>query len=339
MKINGWQYTAAICLVLLATTPALTQITVIGGTTGVPKDTVGYQKWMLFRDRLGSLSDGEMEVTPMVTGELGSEEVILNGLRRGRIHIINISGLVAGTLVPEIALLQAPFLFDSEAEADYVYDHVLFDIYHDLLAEHGLKFLSWDEVGVHHVYGKSPLIKPNDLKNKRFRVPSGLAARLFAEALGADIIPLSFSENIIGLQTGLVDAGANAVILYASTGIAEEAPHITLTGHITAVNFVLTADRWLNSLSPKHQHAVDTSWLPINQAREMSRREAQDFLGEAVTRGFNIHTLTARQREVWRQASAPVTQQLIDSIGGRAAAIYQAIRGGKSEFQRAHSIE
>ena len=94
----------------------------------------------MFRDRVGDMSNGEITVTPMVAGELGSEETIFSGLRRGRVQIANLSGLVVGTLVPEVALLQAPYLFDTEAQADYIYDTVLFDIFSDLLAEYGLTF-------------------------------------------------------------------------------------------------------------------------------------------------------------------------------------------------------
>ena len=48
-------------------------INFIGGTTGIPEGTAGYEKWMMYRDRIAELSKGEISVTPMVTGELGSE--------------------------------------------------------------------------------------------------------------------------------------------------------------------------------------------------------------------------------------------------------------------------
>lgn len=308
-------------------------VPIVGGTTGVPEGTAGFEKWMMFRDHVNEKSDGALELTPMVSGELGSEETILSSLRRGRIQVANLSGLVVGSIVPEAALLQAPFLFDSTEQADHIFDTVLFDIYSDLLAQHRLTLMSWDEVGVHHVYGKTPILTPADLESARFRVSSGLAARLFAEAIASDIIPLAFTENIIGLQTGLVDAGANAVILYASTGISEEAPHLSLTSHMNAVNFVIADSKWLGRLPADQRDIIQKGWLPIDQARTMSRAEEQKFLDQADQIGFIIHTLTPAQRESWIQASAPVTGQIIEGIGGRASEIYEAIQGAKRAFK------
>ncbi len=311
---------------------AIKPMLIVGGTTGVPEGTAGYEKWMMFRDRVADHSNGALELTPMVSGELGSEETILSSLRRGRVQVANLSGLVIGSIVPEVALLQTPFLFDSTEQADHIFDTVLFDIYSDLLAQNRLTLMSWDEVGVHHVYGKKPILTPRDLQGVRFRVSSGLAARLFAEAIASDIIPLAFTENIIGLQTGLVDAGANAVILYASTGISEEAPHLSLTNHMHAVNFMIADSKWLGRLPKSQQDIVQNGWLPIDQARAMSRAEEQKFLDQADQIGFEIHTLTPAQRDSWIQASAPVTDQIIEGIGGSAAEIYAAIQRAKRDF-------
>lgn len=311
----------------------------IGATTGVPKGTSGYNKWMMFRDRVAEASGGEIEITPMVTGGLGSEENILNSLRRGRIQIANLSGLVISTLAPEVALLQAPYLFDDQAEADYVYDTVLFDIFKSLLSEYGLTFLSWDEVGFHHVYGKKPILSPEDAANARFRISSGLPAQFFAKAIDADVIPLSFNENVVGLQTGLVDAGANAVILYASAGIAEEAPHLAMTGHIFATNFVITSTRWLEGLSPEHRDIITSSWVPIEIARAMSRDEETGFLNRADDIGFTIHALSPDQRAAWKRAAEPVTKHIIENVGGQSQEIFEAIQKGKAAYQAQHLVK
>ncbi|MBT5566452.1 MAG: TRAP transporter substrate-binding protein [Rhodospirillaceae bacterium] len=326
------KYVAVLSATLLLATPAIAQQNIIGGTTGVPEGTAGFEKWMMFRDHVNEQSNNALKVTAMVSGELGSEESILSSLRRGRVQFANLSGLVVGSIVPEAALLQTPFLFDSTEQADHIFDTVLFDIYSGLLAEHRLTLMSWDEVGVHHVYGKKPILTPDDLKGVRFRVSSGLAARLFAEAIASDIIPLSFNENVVGLQTGLVDAGANAVILYAPTGIAEEASHLSLTSHMHAVNFVIADSKWLGRLPQDQQAIVQNGWLPIDQARAMSRAEEQKFLDQAEEIGFTIHTLTPAQRDSWIQASAPVTDQIIEGIGGKAAQIYEAIQEAKRTF-------
>ena len=335
---TGNKLIATLGLILFGLTaiPAEAQVTMIGGTTGVPQGTAGYEKWMTYKDRLADLSNGEIQLTPMVGGELGGEETIFNALRRGRVQVANLSAYVIGALVPELALLQIPHLFDSEEEADHLFDTVLFDIYSDLLAENGIVLLSWDEVGFRHVYGKSPILVPTDLKNLRYRIPTGLGPQLFAEAMESDVIQLSFNDNIIGLQTGLVDAGGNAIILYASTGIAQEAPHLTLTGHFNMTNLLICTERWLNSLSETHRDIVLNGWLPKDIARQMSRDETIDFLQRADEIGFTIHRLSDDQKTLWREATAPVVDQLIDNTGGRSQEVYQRILEARAAYRQSH---
>ncbi len=325
--------TIVLVFLWLAGVPAQAQVPMIGGTTGVPEGTAGYEKWMMYKERLADLSNGEIQLTPMVGGELGGEETIFNALRRGRVQVANLSAYVIGAAVPELALLQIPYLFDSETEADHLFDTVLYDIYSDLLAENGLVLLSWDEVGFRHVYGKTPILVPADMRDLRYRIPTGLGPQLFAEAMASDVIQLSFNDNIIGLQTGLVDAGGNAIILYASTGIAEEAPHLTLTSHFNMTNLLICTERWLNSLSEAHRKIVLDGWLPMDVARQMSRDETNSFLQQADEIGFTIHQLTPGQKELWVDATAPVADQIIESTGGRSAEIYQAILEARADYR------
>jgi TRAP-type C4-dicarboxylate transport system substrate-binding protein len=272
-------------------------------------------------------------LTPMVGGELGSEESILSALRRGRIKVANLSGLVLSSLVPELALIQAPFLFDSQEEADYLLDNHLSGIFAPLLAAQGLTFLTWDEIGFHHIYGKQPILTPADIRGVRFRISAGLSAQYLAEALGTDVIPLPFSENLTGLQTGLVDAGTNAVILYARTGIADEAPHLTLTGQTYAVNLLVANASWLQGLSPLQRKAVETGWMALSRARAVTRAEWQSDLANAGQLGFTVYELDDAQRAQWRAATAPVAQRLIKDIGGRAPQVWEAILSARADYR------
>ena len=104
---------------------------VLGGCSGQSKDaitvagttfpnTIGEQHWLTFQQNIQDAGTEGLDLRMLIYGQLGSEEQIVSGLRRGRVHFANLSALVASTIVPEFTLLYAPYLFDSEAEADYV---------------------------------------------------------------------------------------------------------------------------------------------------------------------------------------------------------------------------
>lgn len=307
--------------------------TVIIGGTSTP-NTPGEAMWLDFKRRAEEASGGRIRMRALIYGQLGSEEQLLSGLRRGRIHYANLSAQIVSTVVPELILLYAPYLFDSEAEADFVYDHYLTELYRELLAEKDLHLVTWYEIGFHDVYGVEPILVPADARGRRFRVAQSLSARLFAEAIGADLIPLGFAEIVSSLQTGLIEAGENSVSLYARTGIAGEAPHLTLTDHLFGISLILSRRQWWNGLTEEERQILTRTFPDIAESRRVVRAMTAADLAQAGTLGFAVHRLNAEQQQAWRQATAGVTQQLIAAVGGRAPEIYAVILRGKAEFRR-----
>ena len=307
----------------------------IGGTS--TPNTPGEGLWLDFKRHAEEASGGRIRMRALIYGQLGSEEQLLSGLRRGRIHYANLSAQIVSTVVPELILLYAPYLFDSEAEADFIYDRYLTGLYRDLLAGQDLHLVTWYEIGFHDVYGIEPIIVPDDARGRRFRVAQSLSARLFAEALGADLIPLGFGEIVSSLQTGLIEAGENSVSLYARTGIAGEAPHLTLTDHLLGMSLIVSRRPWWDGLSEEDRRILTTSFPPIEESRRVVRAMTADDLGQADKLGFTVHRLTPEQQRAWRQATAGVTQQLITAIGGRAPEVYEIIQRGKAEFARRYA--
>ena len=194
----------------------------------------------------------------------------MSGLRRGRVHFANFSATVTSTIVPEAALLYAPYLFASEEEADFVYDNYLTEVFRDLLAAQDLHLVAWNEIGFHHIYAKRPILVPADARGVRFRVSAAPTARLIAQALDADVIPLGFSEIVSSLQTGLIEAGENGISLYARTGTAEEASHLTLTAHSFGMSLIVSRKRWWDGLTVQQRQVLSDAFPSIQQSRKGS---------------------------------------------------------------------
>lgn len=305
----------------------------IGGTTTA--NTPGEAQWLGFKRSVEDASEGRIRMRPLIYGQLGSEEQLLSGLRRGRIQFANLSAQVTSTVVPELALIYAPYLFDDQAEADYVYDHYLTDVFRELLAAKDMHLVTWYEIGFHHVYGKQPILTPEDARGVRFRVASSLNARLFAEALGADVIPLGYGEIVSALQTGLISAGENSVSLYARTGIAGEAPHLTMTAHAFGVSVIVSRKQWWDGLPRATRELLTDSFPSIEQSRRAIRAQTQADLRAGEELGITVHRLDAGQRAAWREAEAGVTELLIRALGGRSREIYERILATKAEYRRA----
>jgi len=162
--------------------------------------------------------------------ELGDEERMLHDLRRGRAHVGGMSLQGLSSSIPELTIAMAPYLFDSQAEVDFVYDEYLFDISDELARAQNLRLLQWVEVGWTHVFANRPLTHPDMAAGLRMRTSPNAAARYFCEAAGMDAIPLGIADVIPALQTGLVQGGLSSAVFHFFSTL-DLAEHFTLTRH------------------------------------------------------------------------------------------------------------
>jgi TRAP-type C4-dicarboxylate transport system substrate-binding protein len=305
------------------------QVITIGGTS--TPNTPGSAMWLTFKANAEAAAGGTLELKPLIYGQLGSEEQLLSGLRRGRIQFANLSAQATSTLVPELSLLYSPYLFTDEAEADFVYDRYLTEIYRELLAAVGLHLVTWYEIGFHSVYGRERILTPADAAGRRFRVSASLNARLFAEAIGADLIPLGYGEIVPSLQTGLIDAGENSISLYARTGISAEAPYLTLTRHVFGTSVIVADQNWWQGLDENTRRILTETFPSIDRSRAETRAQDEKDLADPEL-GIKWQALTPDERAQWQAATSGVTDQLIDDIGGRAREIYDLIQKARAEY-------
>jgi len=306
------------------------EMTVAG--TAIP-NTVGETHFLNFKTAVDAQSQGTLKLKMLVHGQLGSEENLVSGLRRNRVHFANLSAIITSTLIPETALLYAPYLFDNEEEADFVYDNYLTQIFTELLAAKGLQFISWSEIGFHNVYGKEPILLPEHAKGKRYRVSASLSSRYFAEAIGADLIPMGYAEIVQSLQTGLIEAGDNSVALYAKRGIDQEAPHYTLTQHSLGMSIMVARKIWWDQLTSRQQQIITNAWPEAKILRQSLRSEVARDLANAASLGIVVHALSESDRKLWKQATQGQAERLALEIGGRATEVLDLISEGKKQFQ------
>jgi TRAP-type C4-dicarboxylate transport system substrate-binding protein len=304
---------------------------VVGGTSF--RNTAGDQVWIDFQRKAEAAAKGQLKLRMLTRGELGAEEQIVSGLRRGRVQYANLSALVTSTVVPEVGVLYAPYLFDSNEETDYVVDNYMTAEFERLLAAKGLELIAWYDLGNSVLWSRrKPLLLPADLRGVRLRIGANRAAQLLGEALQADVIPLPFSDILPSLQRGLIEAGENGMPLYTRTGIAREAPHLTLTEHNLALSFIVADKRWFDRQSPALQKILRDSFPTAAQLRKITRDEIAADIAGANKLGFKVYRLNPAQRQQWARATRVTHAALIKDIGGEAARIYAGINASRKAY-------
>ena len=301
---------------------------------GIP-NTPWHDFWLRFAATLEQNdSADEIDLDLFISGELGSEETALANLRRGRIQIGGFALQGVATLIPELNILLAPYLFASRAEAAFVMDHYLTGAYAKLFAEKELTLVQWSEVGWFYIYGKKPLLTPVATKGLSMRASNALGSRYFAEAIGADLIPLSFAEVIPALQTNLIESGQTGVGMYTLAGIAKAAPHLMLTRHAFDMGPILANSEWYEGLSDRHRRMIFDSIESVEVNRTHIRAALDDYFRNALpAMEVTVHELKEEQLAEWRAVTLPTHESLLRDTGGEAEYIYALVQQGKARFR------
>lgn len=284
-----------------------------------------------FRDDIAKDSGGAVTMVPYINSVLGSEQDTILQVQSGRLESGGFSITAGAQIVKEIALLAAPYLWDSDKQVDCAYDKYLFTEYQKLFEKRGLVLTQWSEVGWVNVYGKKPITLPADVKGYKVRMAPANSSKVFWQALGANGVPLGVPDVNPSLQTGLVDGGDYPNLTYVATGTGKLAPYLTITQHQHQGGIVVFNKKWWDGLPKATRDELVKVSTPPTQLRIEVRRVQDAMLKLHEKGGGTLIHLTPEQLDAWRKATAPAQAALVKDIGGEAPRLWQIILKAKKE--------
>jgi TRAP-type transport system periplasmic protein len=139
-------------------------------------------------------------------GAQGDERDVLRRIRTGQLHAGGFTGVGMGEISSKVRILDAPFLFRSYDEVDFIYE-TFGDRFADDFYDNGYVLLGWAEVGFVYVFSNVPVRRPEDMRGVKMWMWEGdpIAEAAF-RSLNVNPIPLSVTEVMTALQTRMVDA-------------------------------------------------------------------------------------------------------------------------------------
>ena len=283
------------------------------------------------RVKAGLATQDEVRLEYFTRGERGSEEQMLHDIRRGRAHLGGMSLQGLASVVPELNIAMAPYVFESAGEVDFVYDNYLFDVFEALFAEKNLALVQWVEVGWSGIYSQRPVGVPSDARGLRLRGSPNPASQAFLAAIGADSIPLGSGDLVPSLQTGLIEGGVSSVIFHFFV-TRKYAGHLTLSRHSYDTGAIVVNRRWFESATPVQRDVLRRAWGDVGAARAAVRAVNSLAVDQMRQEGIVVRDLSAAELEAWREATADIVPALVARIGGGAQAVHDAIVAGKLAY-------
>lgn len=298
--------------------------------TSAPPKTVWAMQIERFQKQVVENSKGSLKINAFLSSQLGSEQDTVQQVARGRIDMGGYSITAASLLVPELALLNIPFLFESQKQQDCVFDNHLTKLTSDMLAKKGVVMLSWTEVGVAGFIGKKAILTPDDIRGLKARSQPNKVAAYKWTKYGASPNPLPVTEWVSAHQTGLVDVADSAPTFYFFSGLAKVAPVFTKSAHQDQGGVVIVNKGAFDKLSKERQEALlkTGTQTPGSQLRAEIRGFEGKILEMHVKAGGQVIEMNDTQRAVWRKGMVELWPEMVKAVGGEAATYWKAIQEG-----------
>lgn len=269
-----------------------------------------------FAELVKQKSGGKIVVKPFPGGVLGPDLQVVSALQGGTVemNVMNAS-LLAGN-VKEMTLFDLPYLFADAKEADAVADGPVGKRLLDKLQERGLVGLAYWDLGFRQMHTKKPVAKAADLKGLKMRViPTPLYVDLM-NALGANAVPMPFTETYSALESGAIDGMTNPLLNITDGKYDEVTKHLVLTNHMYTPQAVIVGKKFWDKLSADEQKILrDAAQETALFQRKVARDEAAKTIAELKKRGMVVHELAPADVAALKQATRPVFAKFAAQIG------------------------
>lgn len=280
----------------------------------VPENNPKYAAAEIFAEAVSEKTAGAVEIQLFGNSLLGGEVEVAEGIRLGSVQAGILTSSVLAQWVPEVQVLDLPFIFNSDAHAVAMNDPVT-EALQDDFAEAGFHLLGFTPNGARAVISKEPVRLPEDVEGKKMRViQSDLHVNLW-ETAGASPTPIPHPEIYNSMQTGVVDLFDNTASNYYSESWYEVAPYYTKLNHIYAIGSWVFSEEWWQSLPEEHQTAIEEAAAEA-QAQQPELQAEQDAQALAQTEEAGSTIISDIDRDVWVEKLKPVREEYAAKIPG-----------------------
>ena len=203
-----------------------------------------------FCDEVEKGTQGRYKCQQFPSSALGGEREMIEAVQLGTQDLVNTSTGPVGNFVPEVKIVDIPFLFRDYDHARKVMDG---PIGQDLLTKFpakGLVALAWTENGFRHMTNnKRDIVKPTDAAGLKMRTMENKVHMDGYKTFGILPTPMAFPELFGALQQGTVDGQENPIPVILSSKFSQVQKHLSLTGHVYSPALLIISPRIWNKLN------------------------------------------------------------------------------------------
>jgi TRAP-type transport system periplasmic protein len=267
-----------------------------------------------FAKRANEALKGKYEVKVFHSSQLGSDEEMLKGIKVGVLEMFQPSTIMS-TVDQKFGVFEMPYLFKDRAHAKKVAeDPQIKAALFDPLPDKGLRLLGMWENGFRVITNNArPIVKPEDLKGIKLRVPGGVWRVKMFRAYGANPTPLAYSEVFAALQAGVMDGQENPFSQIWGGKFHEVQKYLSLSDHVYTPSYSIVAERFWKTLPPDVQQVLAKISVEVGDFARKEGARMDKELQEKMQQSLKINEV---DKDAFVAASKPVYEEFAKEVKG-----------------------
>ena len=234
------------------------------------------------------------ELDPHWNAALFKQGTELEAISRGNLDMSIASAQELAEFFPEFSVFSAGYVHRDAAHQVKVFNSDFFQPYKKKVEDKlGVKLLSVMYLGRRQLNLRTDkqINTPADLAGLKLRMPGSEAWLFLGRALGANPLPMAFTEVYTGLQTGAIDAQDNPLPTVRDAKFFEVTKQVVLTSHLVDLNYLTLSKRVWDRMTPAQQATLQKA---ANDAAESGRQKQLALEGELEAffkeKGLKVYT-------------------------------------------------
>ena len=270
-----------------------------------------------FVELTAKYTNNNVQLKAFHSAVLGSDEKQLQAVQTGTQEFYIGTLAPFSTRVKEVQVWDLPFMFANTKEVYALLDGPSSKKIFKMIEPTGVHGLMWTGMGFRNLSNsKHPVTKLEDIAGLKIRVMTNPVALETWKTLGANAVPMAFSEVFTALEIKAIDGQENPLVHMYANKMQEVQKYISLTNHVyTPVALVVSKKFW-DGLSDADkqgvQKAADEAKILQRQLLEAGDKDVIAKFGQA---GVKVDAVAPADLAKIQDKVKPVVTKFAPQIG------------------------
>lgn len=302
--------------------------------TGVPEYVFSYAEnqtqdypttmgGMKFAALVEERTQGRIRIQVHAEGKFGSEAEVIRQMRYGGIDFARISLAQVADHIPEMKVLQLPYLYEDADHMWRVLDGEIGERFLQYPQQYDLIGLSWYDAGARNLYcAAKPVRTLEDLQGMHIRIQESEMMSEMIAALGAVPVKTPYDQVYAALERSQVDGAENNWSSFEAKQHYEVAKYFTVDEHVRIPEMQICAKHTWEQLSEADRAIIlECAKESALYERKLWTEHERKARRTALANQVEEIVLSAEEKKKFQAAMKPVYERYEADFGEDIAQI------------------